>query len=190
MPSNAFAAHLRQLLQDAEQLDDIHTRLSTGAPGRQYGLDSLNRSAVVISVSAWESYVEELMRECLQVLRPAGPNLGAWPALNAYVLGLLGRFHTPNSANVANLINQSVALADIHLNWNWPNCTAAQAIARLDAALDRRHQIAHGVNPRPIIHNHYSSALPDFFRRLARCTDRAVRQHLVAIHGVANPWPL
>src|SRR3954454_16126166 len=103
--------HLDQLLRDATELDTIHTQLRTGLPGRQYGLASLNRSAVVISVSAWESYVEELMRECLQVLRPPSGPTPPWTALNAYVLGLLGRFNTPSSANVPNLINNCISLA-------------------------------------------------------------------------------
>ena len=76
MPSNALSVHLDQLLTDATELDTIHTQLRTGLPGRQYGLASLNRAAVVISVSAWESYVEELMRESLEALRPAAPPPG------------------------------------------------------------------------------------------------------------------
>ena len=130
------------------------------------------------------------MRECLQVLRPATPPLDPWPALNAYVLGLLGRFHTPNAANVANLIKSGFGLADIHLAWKWPGCTSIQAIIRLEQVLEYRHEIAHGVNPRPTIHNGYSRLLPEFFLRLADCTDRSVRSHLVNIMGVANPWPI
>ena len=106
MPSNALSVHLDQLLRDATELDTIHTQLRTGLPGRQYGLASLNRAAVVISVSAWESYVEELMRESLQALRPLAPPMGNWPALSAFILGELGRFNTPNAQNVANLINR------------------------------------------------------------------------------------
>ena len=189
MPSHAFTDHLEQLLLDAEELDDSHTELSTGSPGRQYGLASINRAIVVLSVSAWESYVEELMRETLSALRPPGPpHAHPWPALNAYVLGLLGRFNTPNASNVEALIRNSLGLADVHLQWAWRNCTSAQAIQRLTDAMTFRHQIAHGVNPRPIIHNYYSSQLPGFFRRLARCTDDAVYDHLVNVHGVAAPW--
>lgn len=94
MPSNAFSAHLEQLLLDAEELDDAHTELRTGTPGRQFGLASLNRAVVVMSVSAWESYIEELVRESVQALRPPGVVLGTWPALNAFSMGLLGRFHS------------------------------------------------------------------------------------------------
>jgi hypothetical protein len=181
--------HLRQLLLDADELNNAHAQLRTGAPGRQYGLASLNRAAIVMSVSAWESYVEELMREALQALRPPVAPLGSWPALSAYVLGLLQRFNTPNPANVARLLNDCIGLADVRLSWGWRNCTSAQAVQRLTDAMDYRHQIAHGVNPRPVIHNHYSSQLPSFFRRLARCTDDAVRAHLVGVHGLAAPWP-
>ena len=110
MPSNALSVHLDQLLRDATELDTIHTQLRTGLPGRQFGLASLNRAAVVIGVSAWESYVEELMRESLQALRPAAPPLGNWPALSAFILGELGRFNTPNAQNVANLINRGAAV--------------------------------------------------------------------------------
>jgi hypothetical protein len=189
LPSNAFSVHLRQLLLDADELDDAHTRLRTGNPGRQYGLASLNRAAVVMSVSAWESYVEELMREAVQALRPPAPPLGAWPSLNAYVMGLLGNFNTPNPVNVERLIRNCLGLVNVHLSWAWRNCASAQAVQRLTDAMTYRHQIAHGVNPRPTIHNYYSSQLPDFFRRLARCTDNAVRNQLIAVHGVAAPWP-
>jgi hypothetical protein len=189
LPSNAFVVHLEQLLLDAEELDDAHTQLRTGNPGRQYGLAALNRALVVMSVSAWESYVEELIRESLQALRPPGPALGAWPALNAYVMGLLGNFNTPNPVNVERLIRNCLGLADVHLLWVWQNCTSAQAVQRLTDALTYRHQIAHGVNPRPVVHNHYSSRLPAFIRRLARCTDGAVRNHLMNVHGIPAPWP-
>jgi hypothetical protein len=190
LPSNAFRVHLEQLLHDAEELDDAHSELSTGAAGRQYGLASINRAIVVMSVSAWESFIEELMRESVIALRPAGPpHADPWPALNAYATGEIRRFHTPNAQNVAQLVQNCVGLPNIRLAWSWQNCTSAQAEGRLNDALTYRHQIAHGVNPRPIIHNNYSSALPGFIRRLARCTDAAVRNHLVVLHGVANPWP-
>jgi hypothetical protein len=189
VPSNALSVHLDQLLQDATELETIHTQLRTGHPGRQYGLASLNRAAVVICVSAWESYVEELMRESLQVLRPAAQPLGKWSALIAFILGELARFHTPNAQNVASLINRCLGLADVRLSWAWRNCTPAQAEALLNEALALRHEIAHGVNPRPVIHNPYSTWLPGFMRRLARCTDDSVRNHLVATHGLPNPWP-
>lgn len=117
MPSNAITTHLSQLLLDAEELEEAHVSLRTGGPGRQYGLASLNRAAVVMSVSGWESYVEELMRESVQALRPAGPALDPWPALSAYVISQVNTFNTPNQANVERLIRNCVGLANIHTFW-------------------------------------------------------------------------
>jgi RiboL-PSP-HEPN len=188
LPSNAFSTHLVQLLSDAEELEDTHAEMRTGSPGRQYGLASLNRAAVIMCVSAWEAYIEELVRESLEILRPASPPLGLWPALNASVRSQLGRFNTPNADQVRLLISDALGLPDVHLSWTWRNCNSSQAVQRLTVAMDLRHRIAHGVNPRPIVHHLYSSQLPDFFRRLARCTDAAVRHHLVTVLGIANPW--
>lgn len=191
MPSISFTNHLEQLLLDAEELDDAHSELRTGNPGRQYGLASLNRAIVVMSVSAWESYLEELMRESVLALRPPGPPFAhPWPALNADVTRRLGSFNTPNQNNVEQLIRNCLGLRNVHLAWTWQNCTSTQAVQRLTDVMHFRHQIAHGVNPRPIIHNNYASQLPGFFRRMARCTDVAVRSHLVGVHGLANPWPI
>lgn len=145
MPSNALAVHLKQLLADAVELDDAHTQLRTGNAGRQYGLAALNRSVVVTSVSAWESYVEELTRESARVLRPAGPPLGMWEVLDAHVAALLGRFNTPNPENVRRLLRDGLGLPDVRAFWNWQNTTAEQAGRRLKEAMDYRHQIAHGV---------------------------------------------
>lgn len=87
------------------------------------------------------------------------------------------------------LLSDALGLQDIQAHWTWQNCTSAQAMQRLADALTFRHQIAHGAHPRPQVPTFYASQLPDFYRRLGRCTDRVVRDHLVQVLGVANPWP-
>jgi hypothetical protein len=144
---------------------------------------------IITCVSAWEAYIEEVVRESLNVLRPPAPPLGLWPALNATVRGQLGRFHNPNTDNIRMLMSDALGLQDIQNAWAWQNCTSARAVQRLADALALRHQIAHGVNPRPVVTTIYSSQLPDFLLRLGRCTDRAVRDHLVNVLSMADPWP-
>jgi hypothetical protein len=189
MASNAFTGHLLPLLRDADHLYDASSQLPTGIPGRPFRVAALNRAVVVMCASAWEAYIEELVRESLNVLRPAAPPLGLWPALNAAIRGQLGRFNTPNTDNIRMLISDAMGLQDIQSSWSWQNCTSAQAVQRLADAMTLRHQIAHGVNPRPIVATFYSSQLPDFYRRLSRCTDRAVRDHFTNVLGIGNPWP-
>ena len=189
MPSNAYSGHMLPLLDDPLELLAAHQSLRTGAPGRQYGLASLNRATVVLCVSAWEAYIEELVREAVEAIRPPGPAMGPWPALNATARSAIGRFNTPNTDQVRVLISDAIGLPDIQNHWVWRNCTPAQARTRLQRAMDYRHEVAHGVNPRPVVHHSYSSQLPPFFRRLGQCTDAAVRAYLVGTPGVANPWP-
>ena len=189
MASNAFTVHLVDLLEDAKNLDAAYDQLKMGKPGPQSELVALNRAAVVICVSAWEAYIEELVRESVVAMRPAAPPLGAWSVHNAWILGQLGRFNNPNMENVRTLISDAIGLQDVQYTWVWQNCTSTQATQRLAYAMRLRHQIAHGVNPRPIVDNDYSSKLPDFFRRLGRATDRAVRNHLVTTIGLTHPWP-
>ncbi len=189
MPSNAYYGYLLPLLHDAEHFDEISDQLPTGTSGRSLRVAALSRAVVVTCASAWEAYIEELVREALNALRPAAPPLGLWPALNATVRGQLGRFNNPNTENIRMLISDAIGLQDIQTAWAWQNCTFSQAVQRLADAMALRHQIAHGVNPRPAVFKLYSSQLPEFFRRLGRCTDRDVRRHFTNVLGIANPWP-
>ena len=188
MPSQSFNDHLLVLLKDAAELQDAHAELRTGARGRQWGLGALNRATVVMCVSAWEAYVEELVRESLELLQPAGNQLGTWPALKAAAFSQLGRFNTPNAQNVRALFQTAVGLPDVTRGWRWQGCEPAKARSSLDWAMKLRHQIAHGVTPRPIVHNKDSSWLTGFFGRLGRCTDNTVRCYLVSELGLAKPW--
>src|SRR6266545_1183089 len=149
MASNAFTGNLLPLLRDAAHLCIASGQLPVGVPERSFRVAALNRAVVVTCASAWEAYIEELVRESLNVLRPPAPPLGLWPALNATVRGQLGRFNNPNTENIRILISDALGLQDVQTAWAWQNCTSVQAVQRLADAIALRHQIAHGVNPRP-----------------------------------------
>jgi hypothetical protein len=185
VPSLANSHHLEALLLDASELGDAHTRLRTGSRGRQWGLGAINRAAVVLCVSAWESYVEEVTKEGLEAMRPAGISDAAWAVVKAAAMAQIQRFNTPNASNTRSLFLQCLSLPDVTAEWYWRNCSSARARGYLDNALRIRHQIAHGVNPRPTIHNGYSGWLPSFFRNLARCTDQAIATHAQQLTGAA-----
>lgn len=189
MSSIAYTGHLIPLLEDADNLVTAYRALRSTSRSRGHELIALNRATVVVCVSAWEAYIEELVRESLEAMRPSAPPMGIWPSLNAAARAAIGRFNTPNTDQVRVLISDSIGLPDIPTSWTWPNCSPAQSRARLQEAMDLRHAVAHGVNPRPPIDNRYAGQLPEFFRRLGRCTDAAIRNHLVQTLGVANPWP-
>jgi hypothetical protein len=106
MASNAFTTHLLPVLKDADELLDAQVQLNAvmvpaPAPGTQWGLGALNRAAVVMLVSAWEAYIEQVAIEAVEALRPAHPApLGSWPALYAAVKASAGQLHQPNVQHV------------------------------------------------------------------------------------------
>ncbi len=189
MPSSALLNHLDVVLADAEEIDRAHRELRTGNAGRQYGLGALNRAMVVMCVSAWETYVEEVTKETLDLLRPTTPHLGVWPSHNASVRSLIGRFNNPNVQNTKNLIRECMGLGDVTQYWTWQGSTDQRACERLDEAIRLRHEIAHGVIPRPIIHNQqYASRLPGFFRKLGTRTDFGISAYLGNVLAINTGW--
>ncbi len=189
MPSNAYNNRLETVLADADEINSGHRSLRTGNRGRQYGLGAHNRAVVVMCVSAWEAYVEEVVMECLGFLRPALPPLGAWPAHNASVKNLVGRFNNPNVQHTRELIRACIGLDDITQYWIWTGTSAQRSRERLEEAIQNRHKVAHGVIPRPIIHNQqYASRLPGFFRSLGNKTDAGITSYLDSDFGINTGW--
>lgn len=187
MPSAAFRDHLEILLADPAEVLEAHEKLRTKKKGRQWKLGALNRAALVLTVSAWEAYVEEIIREAVEAMKPTTGPVGPWSALKASALSAIGRFNNPNSQNVRQLVRDSLGLADVTATWAWKNTTPRRARDRLDEMLRDRHRIAHGVNPRPTIHNGPASRLPKLVRSLGSRTDAAIAQHLSTL-GVTVNW--
>lgn len=52
-------------VQDIKRLLDLHEHLGGKQPGRRYGLEVLNKSAIVLITSFWESYCEDIAAEAL-----------------------------------------------------------------------------------------------------------------------------
>ncbi len=69
---------------------------------------SLNQRRSLLSCSFFmgPSWLEEVVRECLEAIRPAAPPFSNWPPHNASVRGDLGRFNTPNAENARKLFRR------------------------------------------------------------------------------------
>ncbi len=189
MPSRAYTDTLEPLLADADALGGSYTVLQSSRRTPNGGRAAVARAMAVLCVSAWEAFVEELVREALTLLRPPAPPMGVWPALNASVRGALGRFNTPNADQVRSLLSESLGLPDVPNSWAFEGFEPPQNRERLHRLMELRHQIAHGTNPRPAVPIRYARPLPRFVRYLALASDAAVRTHLVETLGIPNPWP-
>jgi hypothetical protein len=61
MAQTPALVRLQARIKDAERLIEIHEECTGRTRGRRHGYDALNRSAVTLSVTAWEAFVEDLV---------------------------------------------------------------------------------------------------------------------------------
>lgn len=78
MPSKAKAAFVENS-KDIAELWSIHQEIAGQGAGRKYGVEVLNRSAVVFITACWESYVEDLAAEAFDFLLAQSPTSKAIP---------------------------------------------------------------------------------------------------------------
>ncbi|CAN5279796.1 hypothetical protein BH11PSE10_BH11PSE10_20970 [soil metagenome] len=78
MPSKAKGAFTDNS-KDIAELRSIHQEISGQGAGRKYGVEVLNRSAVVFITACWESYVEDLATEAFDFLLANCPTSSAIP---------------------------------------------------------------------------------------------------------------
>lgn len=78
MPSKARTA-FDENVQDINKLLQLHAAEGGDQPGRRYGLEVLNKSAIVLITSFWESYCEDLAEEALEMIVQHAPNADALP---------------------------------------------------------------------------------------------------------------
>ncbi len=65
MPSKARSA-FDENIKDVERLLEFHAQQGGNAQGRRYGLEVLNKSAIVLITSYWEAYCEDIAEEGLE----------------------------------------------------------------------------------------------------------------------------
>ncbi len=65
MPSKAYSA-FRKNAEDVQRLLELHKDTGGIAQGRRYGLEVLNKSAIVLLTANWEAYCEDIAAEALE----------------------------------------------------------------------------------------------------------------------------
>lgn len=214
MPSTAHAK-FEEMIGWVDELIGIHARLRNGA-GRRHKQEALYRAGVVLSVAAWETYVEELLRVCYSVIETDSNAVGGggttpipgW-ARHAFSLrrvdltNSLKQFNTPNSDQVAKLMGQWIGFDPIS-SWTWKwkgnSWSSGQVKARVDNWLSIRHGVAHGgglpenitwlhdPNGRRRLTLQHLKDCREIFQHVAAQTDAATCVHLQTHFGIAHPW--
>ncbi len=214
MPSQAHD-RFEEMIAWVDQLIQIHARLRNGA-GRRHKQEALYRAGVVLSIAAWETYVEELLRVCYGVIEADSNAIGGggltpipnW-ARHAFSLkkidlgNNLKQFNTPNPNNVAKLMKQWLSF-DPTSSWSWTwrrgAWSAGQVSTRLDNWLSIRHGVAHGgglptnlnwlhdPRGRARLTLQHLKDCREIVQHVVDRTDAAAASHLQTHFGITHPW--
>jgi len=212
MPSNSFH-EFEALLASVDQLINIHRKLQQGR-GRRHEQDAIHRAGVVLTVAAWQAYVEKVLNEGLQyiqdsIVAPVGgvapPSwaTSAFSVRKAAIRQRIGDFNTPNADNVRRLFKDALDF-DPRPSWNWyvsrRHWDSAAFCQRTNSWLKIRHTIAHGddlppdidwirgSNGRARLTLSLLAECRKHFHYLANKTDQAFSADICNKYGLAAPW--
>lgn len=208
---------LRSNVHEVKRLVAIHAQLTGTGPGRRHDVQVLNKSAVLLVVATWESFVESLVLTGATYLSenvedisklPPKPKAAIARRLEAdkheaavWALAADGwkaqlceeakerirRLNTPTVANVDSVFFHCLGFSKLSSHWHWPGGTHESVLNRLNNLLSLRHEIAHGIEMSRSVTKRYVERSNDFVIRLAAISSNRVRGHLKKIAGEA-PW--
>jgi hypothetical protein len=179
MPSSALNV-LMARLADVDELIAAHAQVGGTGPGFRFGVASLNRAGIVLSVAALESYVEALFEECLAVLVQAPAD--TMDGLRGITVA---RFHNPNADNVRQLFRH-LGITNIWDGISWRNCSNRFVRARLDLLVLLRHEVAHGQGP--VVHLSEVREARGLVERISQRLDTNAALAVAVLTGQPRPW--
>ncbi len=167
-------------IKDAEELLAHFDALPKPPP---QSADVLKRAGLVMALTAWETYVEDLVLE--EVTARLRVVTGSYVGM--FVLKRLGeelkRFHNPTSEKVKRLFLDFLEV-DITARWEWANYDSTKAKKNLDELISKRGDAVHrskpvtpNASPAPhLVKREDLEKAIRFLRSLVDATDAALSQ--------------
>lgn len=194
-----------------DQLISIHGSLQAGR-GRRHEQDALHRAGVVLTVAAWQAYIEKIVAEALDIIdaEMRNPLAGSpqWAVhtfqlRRAAILNAVKKFNTPDDVKIRDLFQDSFGFSP-WINWEWRQgrrqWTQAETRRRTNTWVLVRHSIAHGFplpsdvdwlqgsNGQARLTLNLLQECRKHFVYLAERINHAFADHLMTAHGIARPW--
>lgn len=212
MPSQSLE-QFYNLLSYVDQLIAIPAKLQSGR-GRRHEQDAIHRAGVVMTVAAWQAYIEKVLGEALQAIGNDINDLGnGGPAPNwakhSYLLRCaalqisIKKFNTPNDTNVRDLLHDALGF-NPWPSWTWQKgprqWNVSEVRSRTNSWVTIRHSVAHGFplpqniewiknsNGTPRLTLNLLKECRKHFAHIANQTDIAFSTYLNSHHGLAAPW--
>lgn len=165
-------------IQDPENLLLIHREINKN-PGRRWREPTLNRAIVVLTVAAWQAFVQDLVLALLEnlVLQKGEPGWALYKLVDGSTKSALGRFNTADSQRSLDLM-LNVGFDPVSA-WTFtigsPQRSYSPDTVRkeIDGWLAIRHKIAHGASlPESELVSGRPKSGPSLYRKDAeRCVE-------------------
>jgi hypothetical protein len=170
--------HFENAIQDAERILQAYDHLNQ-IEGREREPEELKRAALIMTLTAWETYVEDVIEERLTADLRVIKNSPAANFMTSTLENELKWFNTPNSRNTKGMFERFLQ-QDVTEKWTWIDGDADQARSKLNQWIKKRGEAVHrSINDTQATH---LVSRPDmkkcltFFKKLVETTDLAIDQ--------------
>jgi hypothetical protein len=137
--SNAYEAFYIAM-QDVEEIIEIYDIVNRDHPDKQP--EALKRSALVMAMTVWETYVEDRFKELVGSYLMGVKGSPVYQYIDGKVSNDLRYFHTPNSRNIKKLF-EPILDRDVTLDWHWDNFDSKRAREKLNEYISLRGDVVH-----------------------------------------------
>ncbi len=161
-------------ITDAEKLINIFDKLPS--PEAQQQNEVLKRAALIMTLTAWESYIEAFLLE--RVAQKIDGITGSFSGnfIQRKLTIEIGKLHNPTSDKVK-LLSQEFLEQDLTEQWRWANTEPSDARRQLNHWLNKRGDAVHNACPsndpkKPhLVKRDDLEKAVRFFKELVRVTD-------------------
>lgn len=161
-------------IQDAERILEAYDKLNQ-TPDKEREPEELKRAALIMSLTAWETYVEDrVTEEISDQMRPLeGSQVAKF--VNTTLKKDLRYFHTPNSRKTQDIFERFLDV-DVTTGWAWPGYEPKTAKGKLDEWIKKRGEAVHrsitNKQSSHLVNRQDAEKCINFFKNIADATDR------------------
>lgn len=168
-------------IKDAEELLSLFDSMNSKPPPDS--AEVLKRAGLIMALTAWETYVEDRVREEMNVRLKMIEGSPAGKFVIRRLEEELKRFHNPNSEKTRRLFQDYVGI-DVTECWEWNQFDSARARKTLDELIVRRGDATHrsrsvlqGVPAPHLVKRDDLEKAIRFLKTLVAATDKALATH-------------
>ncbi|MCT7358626.1 HEPN domain-containing protein [Thalassolituus pacificus] len=163
-------------IQDAERILDAYDKLNRDRIDNR-DPEELKRAALIMSLTAWETYVEDRITEVLQNQMRTLDGSQVARFVTETLKRELKYFHTPNTRKTKELFERFLNI-DVTAGWNWAGFESKTSTVRLDEWIKKRGDAVHrsvmDKQSGHLVSREDMKKCVTFFKNLVEATDKTL----------------